>query len=99
MLRTLKDSVGMLKVTVVEAADLLASDPNGKSDPFCVVKLGENQEQRTDVIPASLNPRWNHSVSGKSPTMLCGKRLPLLLHLVSFRWNLPYMILTRMFWR
>ena len=54
--------MGKLFVTVVEAADLLASDPNGKSDPFCVVKLGESQEQATPVISNTLNPRWNHTV-------------------------------------
>ena len=59
----LRSSTGRLFVTVVEAADLLASDPNGKSDPFCVVKLGESQEQVTPVISNCLNPRWNHMVS------------------------------------
>ena len=63
VMRTLKDSVGQLKVKVVEAADLQASDPNGKSDPFCVVRLGNTQEQKTAVIPATLNPKWNHKVS------------------------------------
>ena len=61
-MRTLKDSVGRLKVKIVEAADLLASDPNGKSDPFCVVKLGDMQEQKTEVIAATLNPKWNCKV-------------------------------------
>lgn len=61
-MRTLKASVGKLKVTVVEAADLQATDPNGRSDPFCVVKLGDAQEYITDVRPATLNPKWNHRV-------------------------------------
>lgn len=61
-MRTLKASVGKLKVTVVEAADLQATDPNGRSDPFCVVKLGDAQEYITDVRPATLNPKWNHKV-------------------------------------
>ena len=56
-MRTLKASVGKLKVTVVEAADLQATDPNGRSDPFCVVKLGDAQEYITDVRPATLNPK------------------------------------------
>ena len=65
-MRTLKDAAGVLKVTVVEAADLLASDANGKSDPFCVVKLGDMQEQKTEVIPTTLNPKWNCSVRGSA---------------------------------
>ena len=59
----LKKSVAKVFVTVVEAADLLASNANGKSDPFCVVKLGESQELATPIIMGTLNPRWNHTVS------------------------------------
>ena len=55
-------------VTVVEAADLLASNANGKSDPFCVVKLGESQELATPIIMGTLNPRWNHTVSHVTST-------------------------------
>ena len=34
---------------------------SGKSDPFCVVRLG-TQEQKTDVCEATLNPKWNKKV-------------------------------------
>ena len=60
---TIRDvSVGKLMVTVVEAADLIASDINGLSDPFCVIQVGENQELATPVILRTLNPHWNHVV-------------------------------------
>ena len=62
-MQTLRNSVGVLKVKVVEGADLQASDPNGRSDPFCVLKLGEMQEQTTNVVHGSLNPKWNYEVS------------------------------------
>ena len=51
-----------LEVTVKEAADLKASDPNGRSDPFCVIKFA-NQEQMTHHVPKTLNPKWNSKVS------------------------------------
>ena len=67
-IQTLRNSVGRLKVTVVEAADLQAKDLNGKSDPFCVVRLGDMQEQTTDVLPSTLNPKWNYKVRSHSQT-------------------------------
>lgn len=62
-MRTLRDSVGSLEVTVVQGTGLLAKDPNGKSDPFCVVRFGDQQEQTTPVVQNSLNPKWNCTVS------------------------------------
>ena len=63
VMRTMRDSVGSLEVTVVEGVDLLAKDLNNKSDPFCVIKFGEQQEQTTPVINNNLNPKWNYTVS------------------------------------
>ena len=60
---TLREAAcGKLLVTVIRAADLIAS-ADGKSDPFCVVKIGENQESATPVINNDLNPVWNYTVS------------------------------------
>ena len=57
----MKHTVGVLKVTVVKAEDLKASDPNGKSDPFCVLSFSQ-QEENTPVVYSNLNPKWNYDV-------------------------------------
>ncbi|XP_050969789.1 multiple C2 and transmembrane domain-containing protein 2 isoform X2 [Labeo rohita] len=56
-LKDLRD-VGFLQVKVIRATDLLAADLNGKSDPFCVLELGNNRLQ-THTIYKTLNPEWN----------------------------------------
>ncbi|GMF34161.1 unnamed protein product [Phytophthora fragariaefolia] len=55
----------LLSVTVEEARKLKAADFNGKSDPYCVVKLvGKDgkiidiEEARTQVKTATLEPKW-----------------------------------------
>ncbi|KAM9860593.1 multiple C2 and transmembrane domain-containing protein 2 [Aulostomus maculatus] len=50
--------VGFLQVKVLRAADLLAADLNGKSDPFCVLELG-NDRLQTHTVYKSLNAEWN----------------------------------------
>lgn len=50
--------VGFLQVKVLKATDLLAADLNGKSDPFCVLELG-NDRLQTHTIYKTLNPEWN----------------------------------------
>ncbi|XP_053172284.1 multiple C2 and transmembrane domain-containing protein 2 isoform X1 [Scomber japonicus] len=50
--------VGFLQVKVIKATDLLAADLNGKSDPFCVLELG-NDRLQTHTVYKSLNPEWN----------------------------------------
>nr|XP_054590814.1 multiple C2 and transmembrane domain-containing protein 2 [Nothobranchius furzeri] len=50
--------IGFLQVKVLRATDLLAADLNGKSDPFCVLELG-NDRLQTQTINKNLNPEWN----------------------------------------
>ncbi|XP_041836961.1 multiple C2 and transmembrane domain-containing protein 2 isoform X4 [Melanotaenia boesemani] len=50
--------VGFLQVKVLKAADLLAADLNGKSDPFCVLELG-NDRLQTHTVYKNLYPEWN----------------------------------------
>ncbi|XP_036951171.1 multiple C2 and transmembrane domain-containing protein 2-like isoform X3 [Acanthopagrus latus] len=56
-LKNLRD-IGLLQVKVLKAADLLAADLNGKSDPFCVLELG-NDRLQTHTVYKSLHPEWN----------------------------------------
>uniref|UniRef100_A0A3Q0RC70 Multiple C2 and transmembrane domain containing 2 n=1 Tax=Amphilophus citrinellus TaxID=61819 RepID=A0A3Q0RC70_AMPCI len=56
-LNNLRD-VGFLQVKVIKAADLMAADLNGKSDPFCVLELG-NDRLQTHTVYKSLHPEWN----------------------------------------
>ncbi|KAK6293962.1 hypothetical protein J4Q44_G00347920 [Coregonus suidteri] len=55
--KNLRD-VGFLQVKVIKATDLLAADLNGKSDPFCVLELG-NDRLQTHTIYKTLYPNWN----------------------------------------
>lgn len=54
--------IGKVTVTMVQGVDLMASDPNGQSDPYCVVSMG-SQEHRTKVVPQTLNPKWNSQMT------------------------------------
>ncbi|XP_042340112.1 multiple C2 and transmembrane domain-containing protein 2-like isoform X2 [Plectropomus leopardus] len=56
-LNNLRD-VGFLQIKVLKAADLLAADLNGKSDPFCVLEVG-NDRLQTHTVYKSLHPEWN----------------------------------------
>ncbi|XP_012659898.1 multiple C2 and transmembrane domain-containing protein 2 isoform X2 [Otolemur garnettii] len=56
-LKDMKD-VGILQVKVLKAVDLLAADFSGKSDPFCLLELG-NDRLQTHTVYKNLNPEWN----------------------------------------
>ena len=55
---------GVLRVKVVEAKDLLATDvglvKKGKSDPYVILRIGA-QTFRTKLIQNNLNPEWNET--------------------------------------
>lgn len=50
--------------TVVEGRNLPVMDPTGKSDPYCVVIVG-NQEQRTVVQYSTVCPTWHETLQFK----------------------------------
>ena len=48
---------------VLKARSIAALDPNGKSDPYCIVIVDGSveQQQKTETINATLEPEWNKS--------------------------------------
>uniref|UniRef100_A0A8C6UM56 Multiple C2 domains, transmembrane 2a n=1 Tax=Neogobius melanostomus TaxID=47308 RepID=A0A8C6UM56_9GOBI len=68
------EEVGFLQVKVVRANDLSSSDLNGKSNPFCVVEVG-NSRLQTHTLYKTLNPEWNKALYNKcfSETTFWGK--------------------------
>ncbi|XP_061563362.1 intersectin-2-like isoform X2 [Cololabis saira] len=57
--RSLKSSgIGRLLVTVIEAQELKACKPNGKSNPYCELTMGA-QCYTSRPISDNLNPKWN----------------------------------------
>ena len=49
-------------IKVIAARDLEAMDVGGNSDPYAIIKLGD-QEKRTQIIKKNLNPVWNEEFS------------------------------------
>ncbi|KAG7275820.1 hypothetical protein CRUP_016760, partial [Coryphaenoides rupestris] len=69
-------------VKVLRASDLIAADLNGKSDPFCVLQLG-NDRLQTHTIYKTLHPEWNKVTvfdedGDKPPDFLGMAAIPLL---------------------
>uniref|UniRef100_A0A672GLI6 Intersectin 2b n=1 Tax=Salarias fasciatus TaxID=181472 RepID=A0A672GLI6_SALFA len=57
--RSVKASgIGRLLVTVLEATELKAGKPNGKSNPYCEVTMG-TQIFTSRTLNDTLNPKWN----------------------------------------
>lgn len=52
--------LGLLCVRVIAARNLTSKDRNGKSDPWLLIKVGDCRRE-SDVVKASLNPRWGES--------------------------------------
>ena len=47
---------------VIAGRNLISMDVGGKSDPYCVITVGE-EEAKTDVQYNTVNPEWNASFS------------------------------------
>ena len=50
----------LLHVDLVKAKDLAKTDLIGKSDPYAVLKYGDEKD-KTPVIKNTQNPQWDHS--------------------------------------
>ncbi|XP_068953446.1 intersectin-2 isoform X3 [Petaurus breviceps papuanus] len=50
--------IGRLMVHVIEASELKACKPNGKSNPYCEISLG-SQSFTTRTLQDTLSPKWN----------------------------------------
>ncbi|XP_075779517.1 intersectin-2 isoform X2 [Pelodiscus sinensis] len=50
--------IGRLMVHVIEATELKACRPNGKSNPYCEISMG-SQSYTTRTLQDTLNPKWN----------------------------------------
>ena len=53
----LSSSFERVKVRMLEARGLQASDRNGLADPYCVVRVG-NAKKSTNVVKRTLEPKW-----------------------------------------
>ncbi|KAL7269910.1 Tricalbin-2 [Rhizina undulata] len=53
------NNMGTLRVDVMDAANVLSADRNGKSDPFCVFELDDKEVHKTKVQKKTLHPAWN----------------------------------------
>ena len=50
----------VLHVDLIKAKDLIKTDMIGKSDPYAVLKYG-NQKDKTKVAKNTQNPQWDHN--------------------------------------
>ncbi|CAE7765811.1 MCTP2, partial [Symbiodinium sp. CCMP2456] len=61
-----KHEFGTLRVRIIEAKGLLAADyglMNKSSDPYCLVNAGHSVQVRTHTVSATLEPRWDTTLS------------------------------------
>ena len=49
-----------LHVELIKGRNLIKSDLIGKSDPYAVLKYGD-QSDKTKVVKNNLNPQWDHA--------------------------------------
>ncbi|KAL9648141.1 hypothetical protein ABK040_007506 [Willaertia magna] len=65
--------IGLLKIKIIKGTNLISCDVNGKSDPYCIVGIGNDlndrsktypgQVMKTKVVEKTLDPIWNETVT------------------------------------
>ncbi|CAG8489756.1 8039_t:CDS:10 [Acaulospora morrowiae] len=50
---------GSLRLTIIEAKDLIAADSGGTSDPYVKVKFNKKDIYKTQTIKKTVNPKWD----------------------------------------
>ena len=77
--------VGLVELDILRASNLVSADRNGKSDPFCVVKLNGIEIHKTDKQRRTLNPIWNDAIQFP---MLSRSRESLIIEV--YDWDLTH---------
>ena len=62
----LGDFEGTLQVDLIKARNLIKADIMGKSDPYAILKFG-NQQDKTPTLKNTLEPQWDHHVEFQVP--------------------------------
>ena len=57
---------GKLKIKVIKAKELIKADLIGKSDPYAVIKYGQ-QHFKTETVKNSLEPKWDYELEMNVP--------------------------------
>ncbi|MDP2439323.1 MAG: SH3 domain-containing protein, partial [archaeon] len=70
-----------LRIRIIGARNLKANDAGGTSDPYCLAKVGDLPEHKTEVVYKTLAPEWNEN----GVWILTNPNT--LVHLTIFDWN------------
>jgi len=59
MMPNSKEIVGRLNIVNMKCTNLQPKDPNGKSDPYVLIRMDDGQKFRSKTIKETLNPDWS----------------------------------------
>jgi len=72
----------LVTLKVIEGKDLIAADFGGKSDPYCLSWVHDDEKCKTKIIKKTCNPSWQQSFVFK-----IYDKLPEFLHFEVFDWD------------